>query len=262
MSLTTKEFIGQRSQFYKEIHNEFPNARNEEIELNMRYFKPQKGEKILEIGAGSGLYTKRLAELVGLSGEIVATDPSEEQLENIRDFHLQNVRIIKGAANTLIEESSLIEEKNSFDALWSLGAFHHCPDKSSAFHNFRQLLKPNGRIFICDVFSGSTLARYFDAEVARFSITGHEVAFLTEEFADSLCYLYGFSEPKFHALDYQWNFKSKKDLGLFMYKIHGMSKTTPEECLEKVEEFMEIEQKNDDLYVLHVPLTILETYKK
>lgn len=261
MQVETKEFIGQRAQLYTEVLKEFPNARAEEIKLNMSYLKPQKGEKILEIGAGSGLYSKVLADLIGSNGELVATDPSRDQLENIQTFNKPNIRIVEAGADKLLESPVLANEKGTFNAIWSLGAFHHCPDKSQAFCNFNQMLKAGGRILICDVFSGSSLAKYFDEEVARFSMTGHEVAFLTEGFSRSLCYLFGFTDPVFHELDYHWHFKTKQDLGLFMYKLHGMSKTTPEECLKKVEEFMEVECK-DDSYILHVPLTILETYKK
>ena len=260
MAIETKDFIGQRAQLYNEILKEFPLARAQEISVNMGYFKPLEGEKILEIGAGSGLYTQVLSDLIGPTGELVATDPSADQLCNVTALDKPNIRVIQAGADELLENPSLVEEKESFDAIWSLGAFHHCMNKSQAFSNFCQLLRANGRLFLCDVFSGSSLADYFDAEVARYSITGHEVAFLTQEFARSLCYLYGFSDPTFHELDYEWNFASKEDLGLFMYKIHGMAKTTPEECLEKVEAFMHIEQKNNG-YTLHVPLTILETYK-
>lgn len=261
MAVLAKEFVGERAQLYKEVLNEFPLVREEEVKLNLGYLKPERGEKILEIGAGSGLYSRPIAELLGSTGELVATDPSADQLENIRTFKRANMRMIEVGADFLLADPSLMKETESFDAIWSLGAFHHCMNKSQAFKNFHSLLKGRGRMLLCDVFSGSKLATYFDAEVARYSVTGHEVAFLTHEFARSLCYLFGFSDPKFHDLDYHWNFTSREELGLFMYKLHGMSHITPDKCLKKVEEFMDVERK-DDLYILHVPLTILETYKK
>lgn len=259
MSVDSKEFVGQRAQLYTDVLNEFPMARAEEVKINMSYLKPKHGEKILEIGAGSGLYTKKISEFL-TNGELVATDPSADQLQNIRRFGKSNVRIVQAGADKLLDGTELEAEKATFDAIWSLGAFHHCPDKSRAFSYFAELLKPGSRVLLCDVFSGSSLATYFDAEVARYSISGHEVAFLTHEFSRSLCFLFGFTDPKFHDLDYHWHFKSKEELGLFMYKLHGMVKTTPEECLKKVEEFMDVERIGD-LFVLHVPLTILETYK-
>lgn len=260
MSVETQAFLGERAKLYTEILNEFPFVRAEEVRINLSYLKPQEGEKILEIGSGSGLYTRPIAESIGDQGEMIATDPSADQLENVRSFNLANTRIIAQGADTLLEDHSLSCESASVDAIWSLGAFHHCQNKSKAFENFFHLLKPGGRVLICDVFSGSSLADYFDVEVARFSMNGHEVAFLTQNFASSLCYLFGFSEPKFHELDYSWHFKTQEELGMFMYKLHGMSKTTPEACLQKVLEFMQV-TRDAEGYTLHVPLTILETYK-
>jgi arsenite methyltransferase len=261
MPVETQAFLGERARMYTEVLNGYPLARAEEVQVNLGYLKPRKSEKILEIGSGSGLYTEDIAKLVGMTGQVAATDPSKDQLENIKSFNLPNVRMIPKGADTLLEDLSLSSEPESFDAIWSLGAFHHCQNKSKAFENFAYLLKKEARILICDVFSGSSLADYFDAEVAKYSINGHEVAFLTKNFASSLCYLFHFSEPEFYDLDYHWNFKTEEELGMFMYKLHGMSMTTPELCLKKVMEFMEV-TRGEQGYTLHVPLTILQTYKR
>lgn len=210
MSIETQAFLGERAKLYIEILNDFPLVRAEEVEINLGYLKPENGEKILEIGSGSGLYTGHLARRVGTEGEVIATDPSSDQLENIRALNVSNIRVIPKGADTLLDDPFLLSQKESVDAIWSLGAFHHCPNKSKSFENFFHLLKQGGRVLICDVFSGSSLADYFDAEVARYSVTGHEVAFLTKNFASSLCFLYGFSEPEFFELDYSWNFRQKK----------------------------------------------------
>jgi arsenite methyltransferase len=260
MAVKATEFIGERAQMYGDTHRQFPNARAEEIAINMRYLKPQEGETILEIGSGSGLYSKVLSEIIKNTGVLFATDPSKDQLAHIEALKLPNIQIVPVGADKLLKDTAMLEKRGSFDALWSLGAFHHCLDKSTAFENFAELLKPNGRILICDVLSSSQLAKYFDIEVARYSMTGHEVAFLSHEFSSSLCYLYGFTEPTFYDLHYPWIFDSQEDIGLFMYLIHGMNGTTPARCLDKVKEFMEVEYRNGK-YILHVPLTILETHK-
>ena len=259
MLVRKSDFIGERAKLYEKSMGLCPMARKEEVDYNMHLFKAKAGEKILEIGSGSGLYTPVLANLVAESGTVVATDPSEDQLKNISPS--KNMRIIKAGAHQLLENKELITEKNSFDGVWSLGAFHHCLNKSQAFHNFFELLKPKGRVLLCDVFSGSGLARYFDLEVAKHSITGHEVAFLTEEFFDSLCFLFGFATPKFHHLDYCWYFDNLHDLTQFMCNLHGITNVSHEDSLQALEKFLRIEGKNNHV-VLHVPLTVFETYKK
>jgi len=122
-------------------------------------------------------------------------------------------------------------QKNSIDAIWSFGALHHCFDKTSAFKNFAKILKKDGRIVIIDVFQNTTLAKHFDEQAAKFCATGHEVAFWTKEFTDSLCYLAGLKKPTFVDLDIQWKFNSKEDIGKFVYKIHAMTGTNEKECL-------------------------------
>lgn len=256
----TCEFTGIRSKLYDDVLTQYPDARKEEVQININLFKPKEGEKILEIGSGSGLYTKVISDMLGKTGELVATDPSRDQLDYISKLNRDNIRIVEAGSDTLLSGTGLEEEKGSFDGMWSLGAFHHCMNKSESFKNFHELLKTNGRLFICDVFSGSFLADYFDSEVSRYSSTGHEVAFLTKGFASSLCSLYGFTKPKFHDMDFYWHFDTREDLGIFMYGIHGMVKTTLELCLEKVEELMYVDVINNK-HVLRVPLTILETYK-
>ena len=260
MATVVQEFLGERSQLYKEVLNAYPHARDDEIKAAMNCLKPKKGERILESGAGSGLYSKVISDLIGIEGKLIATDPSGDQLENIHAFKKTNIQTVVAGADTLFVNSHPLLTKESFDAIWSCGSFHHCINKTQAFGNFANLLKKDGRLLIFDVFTGSSLAKYFDAEVSKFCLTGHEVAFLSHEFADSLCYLYGFSKPKFHDLNLLWKFNTKDDLGIFMYKLHGMTKTTIKDCLEKVEAFMKVEYK-DNSYQLHVPLTILEANK-
>jgi arsenite methyltransferase len=78
---------------------------------------------------------------------------------------------------------------------------------------------------ICDVFQGSKLAKHFDCQVARYCLTGHEVKFLSEEFALTLCYHGGFDASKTQIVDLpqKWVFDSDEDLGKFIYKLHAMT---------------------------------------
>ena len=146
-------------------------------------------------------------------------------------------------------------EKDKVDAIWSFGAMHHMIKKNQAFENYSRILKPNGRIVIGDVFLGSNLAKHFDNKVARYCITGHEVAFWSKEYTESICFLNGFKKPKFYDLNIQWRFRKKEDIGTFLYKLHGMTKTTPKDCLKGAEEILGIEKKNG-FYCLNWPITI------
>lgn len=252
---TSIEFIGIRSAYYREAMNEYPQARAEESELALHVLNPKSGECILEAGAGGGFFSLAIADRI-YPGKLTATDPSLEQLESLAQFQRQNIEIAQGGADTL--PASL--QENCYDAIWSGGAFHHVQNKTAAFLHFHRLLKNGGRLLISDVFSGSALARHFDLEVAKYCVTGHEVSFLSEAFADSLCYLAGFQKPRFVSKTIQWKFASKEDLGIFLYKIHAMTGTTPSECYKRAEDILGVEYKNG-LYCLNWPLTILSVEK-
>ena len=175
------EFSGVRSEMYKEALREFPHARDEDFEVMKKYLAPKESETILEVGAGSGIFSKVLADILK-KGKLIVSDPSKEQLNEVKSLGKKNIELVEAGADTL----SL--GKDTIDAIWSFGAMHHCFQKSKAFQNFAKALKKNGRIVIADVWAGSDLARHFDNKVAKFCATGHEVAFWSDEYAESLCY--------------------------------------------------------------------------
>jgi ubiquinone/menaquinone biosynthesis C-methylase UbiE len=246
------EFSGVRANLYKECLREFPHARDEDIEVMKKYLAPKENEVILEAGAGSGFFSGILSDKIK---QLIVSDPSNEQLDEIKSLKKKNIKLVEAGADTLTLEKEIA------DAIWSFGAIHHCFNKAKAFQNFARILKKNGRLVIADVFSGSNFAKHFDDKVAKFCIVGHEVAFWSKEYTDSLCFLSGFTEPKFYDLNIQWKFKKKEDIGFFLYKLHGMTKTTPENCMEGAEEILGIEKKNG-LYCLNWPMTLFVAYKK
>jgi arsenite methyltransferase len=112
-----------------------------------------------------------------------------------------------------------------YDKVWSFGAFHHCPNQTEAMKRIYKSLREGGKSVICDVFQGSKLAEHFDSNVARYCNTGHEVKFLSDAFARTLCYLAGFKEENVRIVDMpqKWVFQSEEDLGKFIYKLHAMT---------------------------------------
>ena len=63
-----------------------------------------------------------------------------------------------------------------------------------------------------------------------------------------------------HDLDLKWKFKSKEDIGNFLYKIHAMIKTSPENCLKGAEEILGV-HKSGDLYFLNWPMKVFVAKK-
>jgi arsenite methyltransferase len=244
------EFDGERSKLYNEALKEYPNARKQDIEVMQRYLAPKKGETILEVGAGSGFFSGHIADILGNNGKLIVSDPSSGQLESIKDLNRGNIEVSqKGAEDINLED-------NIIDAIWSFGAMHHCFNKERALEKFRKVLKNKGRIVICDVFEGSKLAEHFDKKVDEYCITGHNVEFWTEKIVkDNFNKLfanidYTLSMPE---LNIKWIFKTEEDIGKFLYKLHGMTKTTPKVCLEGARKILGI-KKVKDKYELNWPM--------
>jgi arsenite methyltransferase len=250
----TYEFTGQRAELFKEALREYPRARRDDHGLMRRHLDPRPGDHILGFGEGSGHFCRPIAEAVGLTGKYIITEPSPELFVNIPQSVLDMPQVLTQI--TAIEEVDLPAE--SMDKAWACGAFHHCPNQTQAIARIFRTLKPGGKMVIFDIFQGTPVARHFDSCVARWCETGHEVKFLSEEFARTLCFLAGFDESKVEFVDlpHRFSFNSMWDLGKFFYKLHAFTRLpgTEEEriyaTLESLKLHLPIEQEGDQ-YVLH-----------
>ncbi|MHC1580820.1 MAG: precorrin-6Y C5,15-methyltransferase (decarboxylating) subunit CbiT [Methanopyraceae archaeon] len=89
--------------------------------------RPRPGERILEVGAGSGSITLELAKCVGPWGEVIAVERDEEALRslksNLRDFcALDRVKVIEGEAPDALEgvgevDAALVSGSDRLDEL-------------------------------------------------------------------------------------------------------------------------------------------------
>jgi ubiquinone/menaquinone biosynthesis C-methylase UbiE len=214
------EFDGERAKLYEEAISKFPSSRIKDINVMHKLLNPHRGEFIIGFGEGNGYFSEAIAKKIGKEGKYLILDPSKDQLNNLKKrINLPQIKIkVIGAENL---ESNQIK----YDKLWSFGAFHHCMNQTLVMKRIYNSLKKGGQAIICDVFQGSKLAKHFDKQVARYCITGHEVKFLSEDFAKTLCLLAGFKEKNIQIknLFQKWIFKSEKDLGEFIYKLHAMT---------------------------------------
>src|SRR3989339_650664 len=92
------EFSGVRANLYKESLREFPHARDEDIEVMKKYLAPKDKEVVLEIGAGSGFFSGILSDMVT---QLIVSDPSNEQLEEVKSLKKKNIKLVEAGADTL-----------------------------------------------------------------------------------------------------------------------------------------------------------------
>jgi ubiquinone/menaquinone biosynthesis C-methylase UbiE len=104
------------------------------------------GERVLEIGPGTGYYTLDLAEWVGPDGSVEILDVQQEMLDHTirraRERGLWNV------SPTLGDAQSLEAEGDSFDAAVLVTVLGEIPDQDAALREIARVLRPGGRLVV------------------------------------------------------------------------------------------------------------------
>jgi protein-L-isoaspartate O-methyltransferase len=133
----------------------------------------EPGETVAEIGAGHGYMAVRMAEKVGPSGHLYATevDPAElkEIAQRAADAGLANVTVVTGS------DTGTGLAPNSCDAIYMTGVYHHFPDPLAMDRSLFASLKPGGRMFIAD-FYPSWLLWFWATPAMERNFGGHGVA--------------------------------------------------------------------------------------
>ena len=111
---------------------------------------PEPGERILELGPGTGYYTLDLAEWVGPEGQIEIFDLQQEMLDHTirsaRERGLWNIDPTQGDAQELPYEDG------SFDAAILITVLGEIPDQDAALAEAARVLRPGGRLIVGELF--------------------------------------------------------------------------------------------------------------
>jgi ubiquinone/menaquinone biosynthesis C-methylase UbiE len=98
------------------------------------------GERVLDVGCGTGRLARWLADRVGPSGTVVGMDPLEERIALAR-ARGDGIRFEVGRA----EDLSAFGD-GSFDVVCMSSVFHWIADKAKALAEAHRVLRPGGRL--------------------------------------------------------------------------------------------------------------------
>lgn len=101
----------------------------------------EPGDRVLDVGCGTGLYARRLAEHAEL---VVCVDPSARMLEQLPDR--PRLVAVQASAEDLVVGSPLPVDR--FEAILVKEAIHHVTDRGAVIGGLARLLAPGGRLLV------------------------------------------------------------------------------------------------------------------
>jgi ubiquinone/menaquinone biosynthesis C-methylase UbiE len=108
---------------------------------------PQAGERVLEVGPGTGYYSLPVADWLGPAGRLELFDLQQEMLDHtLRRAREHGLDARMGA--TRGDAQSLPYGDDEFDAAYIVCALGEIPDQDAALRELARVVRPGGRVVV------------------------------------------------------------------------------------------------------------------
>jgi ubiquinone/menaquinone biosynthesis C-methylase UbiE len=112
--------------------------------------EPRAGERLLEVGPGTGYYSLPVAELLSPGGTLDVLDVQQEMLDHTlrraREAGIENITA------TLADARELPYDDDSFDGAYLVTVLGEIPDQDAALRELCRVVRPGGRIVVGELF--------------------------------------------------------------------------------------------------------------
>ncbi|NMB56369.1 class I SAM-dependent methyltransferase [Candidatus Beckwithbacteria bacterium] len=167
LQIRLKNTFNQLAQIYT---NKFTSDKTEQEKLLslIKEWQLQKGDRVLEVGGGTGDLTPFLLQKIGAEGSLVFLDIAPKMFavakNKLKSF--DNISFI-------LQDIHFYSDDELFDKIIIFNTFPHFIDKRMALKNCFKLLKPKGKLIICHNESRSSIClchhkKQVDNKIAEF----------------------------------------------------------------------------------------------
>lgn len=114
-----------------------------------RILEPRAGQRLLEVGPGTGYHSLPVAEWLQPGGTLDVLDVQQEMLDDLmrhaRDRGIENITPRKGDARCLPYPDA------SFDSAYLVTVLGEIPDQNAALRELHRVLRPGGRLVVGEI---------------------------------------------------------------------------------------------------------------